>query len=136
MVSSHKTTYSFWNIFQKPQIGPARKFQDHIFGTYRAVWTNGQLELIHGRPVYRSRQGNAIWYCGDTWYIGLYDERDNCQGFAHSGWRTEKCVEKIRSKSWRVLNPYADIEASDYADEDANDEWLNDKSLMVKCAQN
>ena len=105
-VVSYKASYSFWNFFKNKS--PGRDLQPQIFGSYQAMCENGKQELINDRPVYRSSHYKGtygMWFCGDSWYIGYYDERGNCSGFAHSGWKIDNCVENIRAFSWRVLDP-------------------------------
>ena len=98
----------------------AKEHQPHIFGFYEAT-----EEEIYDRPVYKSEKFegiDGIWYCGDTWYIGEYEARDDCEGYAHSGWgHSEQCVENIREFDWRI---YSSDEAI----------WVEDGNLAIRCA--
>ena len=140
-VASYKTSYSFWNFF--PTKNPARVHQPQIFGSYQTVCENGEQEFINDRPVYRSKHDQGaygVWFCGDSWYIGYYSDREMCSGFAHSGWQIESCVENIRSFSWRIFNPLKseinlDEDSVLYFDDndEAYTEWEEDTTLMVRC---
>ena len=98
----------------------AKEYQPQVFGFYKTT-----EEQIYDRPVYQSEKFNGedgIWYCGDTWYIGRYADREACEGYAHSGWdHHEQCVENIRKFDWRVYD-------GEFG------EWREDGNLAIRCA--
>lgn len=103
----------------------AKHYQSEIFGHYKKT-----DEAIHNRPVYRSEkhEGNdAIWFCGEQWYIGRYEDREFCEGYAHAGWdNAQDCVERIQTFDWRVWATSKELVNGG--------EWRDDKHLAVRCA--
>jgi len=51
---------------------------------------------INGRPHWTSADGRfALAFCGDSWWVQTEDIRGQCKGWAHSGWRSDRCVHEI-----------------------------------------
>merc|ERR1739838_117559 len=97
-----------WKVkvaFTTNHLNGAYKLHKYIFGYY----TQGS-GLINGKPHYTSVHGNgafAMAFCGDSWWLQGSEVRGECKGWAHSGWRTDKCVHNI-DYSWRYFIPVID----------------------------
>ena len=66
--------------------------------------------LVNGKPHYTSVHGNgafAMAFCGDSWWLQSSEVRGECKGWAHSGWRMDKCVSDI-DYTWRYFIPVID----------------------------
>ena len=119
-VGYSKAPYGFSNSmsewFRPAQV--AKTHQIQIFGYYERT-----DDEEHGRPVYRSERydgQDAIWFCGDQWYVGQNEHVGRCEGYANAGWKNrQSCVDHIEDNDWQVYNGI---------------EFALDRNLKVRCA--
>jgi hypothetical protein len=103
--------YKIKVAFTTNHLNGAYKLHKYIFGYYKS-----EPGLVNGRSHYTSIHADgafALAFCGDSWWVQASEARGECKGWAHSGWKSDKCVHNI-DYSWRYFIPVIDefVEAS------------------------
>ena len=83
----------------------AYKLHKYMYGYYKM-----EPGLVNGHNHYTSLHGNgqfAIAFCGDSWWIQLAENRGECLGWSHSGWKTPDCVHDV-DYTWKYYVPILD----------------------------